>query len=119
MRKATLFLTLCILSLFCFSQSPRFMPGNESFKHEDYVVRIIPGKEKSFGYDIIKDNKVVLHQIESPLRQEQVLDKGEIREVAKHVIYTYKKTGIWVTKLERSEVATLSVVNRISPQPKH
>lgn len=69
MGKTYLFMAMAMICFFVSkAQQPEIKPGNPEFpKADEYngsnlTYKIIPGAEKSFGYDILSNGKLLIHQ---------------------------------------------------------
>lgn len=62
-----------------------------------YTVRPIPAVGGGYGYDILQDNKTVLHQFRNPLLTSLrgIAKKEDVFTIATWVIKDYQKSGKW------------------------
>jgi hypothetical protein len=95
MKKICLLLMLQALSLALFAQ--KRTPPFEEIKDGEYTVRILPAPGGTYGFDILKGNKVMVHQLSSPFpkgRGMQGLKKKEdVVKVTRYLVQQARKTG--------------------------
>ena len=71
-------------------------------EYQGYTIRLInampmTGSTGSYGFDILKDNKPVVHQFQNPLpfSPKGVQKKDDAYKIAQWIIREYKNTGHW------------------------
>lgn len=78
-------------------------PMKDKQEYQGYTIRLMPALPTpqsmgSYGFDILKDNKPVVHQFQSPLLSPKGLQKkDDAYKVAQWMIREYNKTGHWQT----------------------
>jgi hypothetical protein len=94
---------LVLTAFFFFAKShaqqkrERFDPLNDKRVMNGYTVRLIPAIGGGFGYDILENNKIVLHQYRSPMPffPKGVAKKEDAYKLADWAIGDYKAHGHW------------------------
>src|SRR5687767_4765821 len=90
-----LFIVLFLTLSASFAQQTKSSPFEE-IKDGDYTVRLLPAPAKPFGFDILRGDRVIVHQQFSPFhgsKRMQALKKDDALKVAKHLVTQVKKTG--------------------------
>ena len=71
-------------------------------EYKGYSIRLmpampVPGTIGSYGFDILKDNKPVVHQFQNPLlfSPKGIQKKDDAYKIAQWMIREYKTTGRW------------------------
>ena len=77
-------------------------PMKDKQEYQGYTIRLmpamaVPGSMGGYGFDILKDNKPVVHQFQNPLpfSPKGIQKKGDAYKIAQWMIREYKKTGHW------------------------
>src|ERR1700686_3540142 len=77
-------------------------PMKDKQEYQGYTIRLvpampIPGNMGSYGFDILKDNKPVVHQFQNPLPSSPkgIQKKDDAYKIAEWIIREYKNTGHW------------------------
>ena len=77
-------------------------PMKDKQEYQGYTIRLmpampIPQSMGSYGFDILKDNKPVVHQFQNPLpfSPKGIQKKEDAYKIAQWMIQEYKKTGHW------------------------
>ena len=89
------FISLFIINGAMFAQQTKSLPFEE-IKDGEYTVRLLPAPANTFGFDILKGDKLIIHQQFSPFhgsKKMQGLKKDDVLKVAKHLVAQSKKTG--------------------------
>ena len=111
MKKIYVFILLQILAVAVFAQKnepvnvQRHEPVNpikDNQEYQAYTIRLLPalslpGSLGSYGFDILKDKKLVMHQFENPLPfyPKGVQKKEDAYKIAQWMIEQHKTTGHW------------------------
>lgn len=97
-------------------QNPvRVDPVKDIRDYQGYKIRLIPAMpvagNMGYGFDILKDNKPVLHQVKNPLLHSSkgVQSKDDAFEIAEWVIREYKSAGRWQTTISRQQARALKL----------
>src|SRR4051812_15531808 len=98
MKKIPLLLSLVFLS--CMSKAQESGPIDPTKDRKEilgYTVQLIRTNDGSIGYDIMRNNKIELHQFQNPLlfSVKGIGKKADAFIVAEWVIKEYRKTGQW------------------------
>lgn len=102
-------LQIAVLTLFAQKHEPlnlqRHAPVNpvkDMQEYQGYTIRLIPVMYRSqgmdsYGFDILKDNKPLVHQPHNPLpfSPKGVQKKEDAYKIAQWIIKEYKSTGHW------------------------
>ena len=70
-------------------------------EYRGYTIRLlnlpVPGNTGRYGFDILKDNKLVMHQFQNPLpfSPKGVQKKEDAYKIAQWMIREHRKTGHW------------------------
>ena len=77
-------------------------PMKDKQEYQGYTIRLMPampapGSMGSYGFDILKDNKPVLHQVRNPLPfyPKGIQKKEDAYKIAQWMISEYTNTGHW------------------------
>jgi hypothetical protein len=77
-------------------------PLSDKQEYLGYTIRLIPampapGSVASYGFDILINNKPVVHQFQnpSPFSHKGILKKEDAYKIARWIIQNYRKTGHW------------------------
>ena len=77
-------------------------PMKDKQEYQGYTIRLMnampmTGSMGSYGFDILKDNKPVVHQFQNPLpfSPKGVQKKDDAYKIAQWIIREYKHTGHW------------------------
>ena len=77
-------------------------PMKDKQEYQGYTIRLMPampmpGSMGSYGFDILKDNKPVVHQFQNPLPffPKGIQKKDDAYKIAQWMIREYKNTGHW------------------------
>src|SRR5450432_1492192 len=77
-------------------------PLKDKQEYEEFTIRLMPAMPTpasigSYGFDILKDNKPVVHQFQNPLpfSPKGIQKKDDAYKIAQWMIREYKKTGKW------------------------
>ena len=77
-------------------------PLSDKQEYLRYTIRLIPampapGSVASYGFDILINNKPVVHQFQNPLpfSHNGIQKKEDASKIAQWIIQDYKKTGHW------------------------
>jgi len=77
-------------------------PVKDKQEYQGYTIRLMPAMPDpetmgSYGFDILKDNKPVVHQLQNPLpfSPKGIQKKEDAYIVAQWMIREYKNTGHW------------------------
>jgi hypothetical protein len=77
-------------------------PMKDKQEYQGYIIRLmpampVPGTMGSYGFDILKDNKPVVHQFQNPLpfSPKGIQKKEDAYKIAQWMIRDYIKTGHW------------------------
>jgi hypothetical protein len=111
MKKLCLLLMLQCAVFTLFAQQPATRPNmpepvntmKDKQEYQGYTIRLMPALPTpqsigSYGFDILKDNKPLVHQFQSPLLSPKGLQKkDDAYKVAQWMIKEYNKTGHWQT----------------------
>lgn len=80
----------------------RVNPMKDKQEYQGYTIRLmpampVPGSMGSYGFDILKDKKLVMHQFQNPLpfSPKGIQKKEDAYKVAQWMIQEYKNTGHW------------------------
>ena len=80
----------------------RVDPVSDKQEYQGYTIRLIPampapGSVANYGFDILKNNKPVVHQFQNalPFSQKGIQKKEDAAKIAQWIIQDYKKTGHW------------------------
>ena len=77
-------------------------PMKDKQEYQGYTIRLmpampVPGSMGSYGFDILINNKPVVHQFQNPLpfSHNGIQKKEDAYKIAQWIIQNYKKTGHW------------------------
>ena len=77
-------------------------PMKDKQEYQGYTIRLmpampVPGSMGSYGFDILKDNKPVVHQFQNTLlfSPKGIQKKDDVYKIAQWMIQEYKNTGHW------------------------
>lgn len=76
-------------------------PAKDVQEYQGYTIRLMPALTTpqsmgSYGFDILKDDKPVVHTLKSPLiTQKELQKKDDAFKVAQWMIREYNRTGHW------------------------
>ena len=77
-------------------------PMKDKREYQGYTIRLMPAmptpqRMRSYGFDILKNNISVVHQLKNPLpfAPKGIQKKEDAYKVAQWIIQDYKKTGHW------------------------
>jgi hypothetical protein len=77
-------------------------PMKDKQEYQGYTIRLMPampmpGSMGSYGFDILKDNKPLVHQLRNPLpfSPKGIQKKDDAYKIAQWMIREYKNTGHW------------------------
>ena len=83
-------------------QRPEPVTMKDKQEYQGYKIRLInampmTGSRVSYGFDILKDNKPVVHQFQNPMpfSPKGVQKKDDAYKIAQWTIREYKNTGHW------------------------
>jgi hypothetical protein len=81
-------------------------PVRDTQEYLGYIIRLMPCMPSlkstgSYGFDILKDNKPVVHQFKNPLPLSPggIQKKQDAYKIAQWMIREYRKTGHWQSKV--------------------
>jgi hypothetical protein len=100
MKKMILVLTALSFALVTSAQiSEPIDPVKDKKEILGYTVQLIRTNDGSIGYDIMRNNKIELHQFQNPLvfSPKGISKKEDAFAVAEWVIKEYQKTGRWTS----------------------
>src|SRR5688572_29415322 len=111
MKKICLLMVLqiAVCTLFAQKQEPVNVqrpepvnPMKDKQEYQGYTIRLMPampgpGNMSGYGFDILKDNKPVVHQFKNPLvfSPKGIQKKEDAYKIAQWMIREYKSTGHW------------------------
>lgn len=99
MKKICLLLLLQATALVLFAQKgwERFDPVKEQKTFNGYTVRVMPAIGGGYGFDILQNNKPVVHQYHNPLPYvpKGVEQKDDAFKIAKWMITQYGAKRRW------------------------
>lgn len=77
-------------------------PIKDKKEYQGYTIRLLPampmpGRMGSYAFDILRDNKPVVHQVQNPLPffPKGLQKKDDAYKAAQWIIQEYQKTGHW------------------------
>ena len=77
-------------------------PMKDKQEYQGYTIRLmpampVPGSMGSYGFDILKDNKPVVHQFQNPIPflPKGIQKKVDAYKIAQWIIREYEKTAHW------------------------
>ena len=77
-------------------------PQKDKMDYQGYTIRLMPALPTgesigSYGFDILKNNKPVVHQFQSPLSttRKGIQKKEDAYKIAQWMIREFKKNGHW------------------------
>jgi hypothetical protein len=114
MKKIPLFFSLVFLS--CMSKAQDSGPIDPTKDRKEilgYTVQLIRTNDGSIGYDIMRNNKIEVHQFQNPLvfSPKGITTKEAAYSVAEWVIKEYRKSGRWATLVPPHIIRTLKIDN--------
>ena len=111
MKKISLFIILqaAVFTVFAQKNEPVKVqrpepvnPVKDKQEYQGYTIRLMPGTSRpesmgSFGFNILKDNKLLVHRFQNPLpfSPKGIQKKGDAYKIAQWMIREYKNTGHW------------------------
>lgn len=109
MQKVYLLLVACIAcSLVSLAQQKK-LSSPEEIRDGEYTIRILPAPGNTYGYDILKGNKVIVHQLFTPYsqgkRMEGLKTKEEVLKVTSYILKEARRTGRPVSPILSNKVA--------------
>jgi len=79
-----------------------------------FTVQLIRANDGSIGYDILRNNKIELHQFQNPLvfSPKGITKKRDAYVVVEWVIKEFQKAGRWMTIVPPHVIRELKISNR-------
>ena len=126
MKKLCLLLMLQLAALVLFAQPPvskqhlpePVNPMKDKQDYQGYTIRLLPALPTpqavlSYGFDILKDNKPVVHQVQNPLPSSAkgIQDKQDAYKIAQWMIGEHTKTGNWPSTVPTKVAEELRIQN--------
>ncbi|TKK67473.1 hypothetical protein FC093_14370 [Ilyomonas limi] len=68
-------------------------PLKDKIEYQHFTIRLIPTIDGYYGFDILRGEKLVLHQTENPLPNIRLIEKADAYLAAKWLINEYQKSG--------------------------
>jgi len=68
-------------------------PAKDKLEYKGYTIRLIPTIDGNYGYDIFKENKIIVHQPENPISAKQLNRREDAFKIAKWLIEQHAQTG--------------------------
>ena len=98
-RYLLLLLCFCTIAMLAHAQQQKskiplqINPLKDKLEYGGYTIRLIPTIDGYYGFDILKEDKLMLHQIENPVPAKALTNKEDAFITAKWLIGQYKKSG--------------------------
>ncbi len=115
MKMICLFIAFQIAVLFAIAQKKEHVnlkrpepvnPVKDKQDYQGYAIRLLPAlpvaeSRGNYGFDILKDNKPVVHQLKNPMpfAPKGIQKKEDAYKIAQWMIREYKNTGHWQTSM--------------------
>jgi hypothetical protein len=91
-------------------------PISDKQEYQGYTIRLIPampapGSLAGYGFDILINNKPVVHQFQNalPFSQKGIQKKDDAYKIAQWIIQNFKKTGHWQNTVSADVARSLKI----------
>jgi hypothetical protein len=77
-----------------FARTPvRLDPAKDKVEYKGYTIHLVPTIDGYYGFDISKEQKIIVHQVENPIRGRELSKREDAFKVAKWLIELHAQTG--------------------------
>jgi len=94
--KKIYFLLLAVFSIASISYAQQKKSSFEEIKDGEYTIRLLSSPGNTYGFDILKDQLVIVHQQFSPFpgsKKMQGLQKEDVIKISKYLLQQTRKTN--------------------------